>query len=92
MIRCINLSDIAINNEIHDNFIIEALLSIDQIMKITTTDVWNTYKEKSKQTTVAQNLQAKILSTKMINATNTTAQAIAKAMEKANYTTRNLLI
>jgi hypothetical protein len=54
-------------------------------IKVTTTDVWATYKERSKQTTAAQNLLAKITSKKMIKATNATAQAIAKATENTNY-------
>jgi len=85
ILRCINLSDIDINNELHDNFITETLLSFDQIMQIAILDVWYMHKEKSKQTNAAQNLEARIMSTKMIDATNTTAQAIAKATENINY-------
>jgi hypothetical protein len=85
ILRCINLSDIDVDNEIHDNFITETLLSFDQIMQIAIIDVWYIHKEKSKQTNAAQNLEARIMSTKMIDATNTTAQAIAKATENTNY-------
>jgi hypothetical protein len=85
MIRGVKLSDIDVNNKIHENFITETLLSFDQIMKVATVDIWTTHKEKSKQTIAAQNLLSKITSEKMIKATNATAQAITKATENINY-------
>jgi hypothetical protein len=48
MIRGVKLSDIDVNNKIHENFITETLLSFDQIMKVAIVDVWTTHKEKSK--------------------------------------------
>jgi len=85
MIRGVKLSDIDVNNKIHENFITETLLSFDQIMKVAIVDVWTTHKEKSKRTIAAQNLLSKITSEKIIKATNATALAIAKATESTNY-------
>ena len=76
-----NLNDIDVGNSIHENFLSETLISFDQILKITTIDTWLFQKERNKQTTAAQNLKAKMASIRTTQATEITAQAIARATE-----------
>jgi len=86
ILQSINLSDIDVNNVIHEGFLSETLISFDQILKMTTIHVWDLQKEKNKHTMAAQNLRAKMSSLQMINATEATAHAIAKATENINIT------
>ncbi len=86
ILQSINLSDIDMNNVIHEGFLSETLISFDQILKMTTIHVWDFQKEKNKHTMAAQNLRAKMSSLQMINATEATAHAIAKATENINIT------
>jgi hypothetical protein len=81
MLMTMNLNDIDVGNSIHENFLSETLISFDQILKITTIETWLFQKERNKQTTAAQNLKAKMASIRTTQATETTAQAIARATE-----------
>ena len=82
----LNLSDIDVDNTIHEAFLSETLMSFDQIIKITTIDTWAFHKERNKHTTAAQNLKAKMNSLQIITATEATAHAIAKATENVSIT------
>jgi len=82
----LNLSDIDVDNNIHEAFLSETLISFDQIIKITTIDTWTLHKERNKHTTAAQNLKAKMNSLQIITATEATAHAIAKATENVSIT------
>jgi hypothetical protein len=78
-INSLNLMDINLKNEDEFNFISETLLILifDQILRVTTIDLWGIHKDKTKQLLAAINLKSKMASIKNINATATTASAIA---------------
>jgi len=84
LINAINLDDIDVCNPIHEGFLSETLISFDQILKTTTIGIWSFQNEKAKHSTAAQNLHAKMKSLQATNATEVTAQAIAKATENMN--------
>ena len=86
ILRDINLNDIDIDNPIHESFLSETLIGFDQILKITTINTLLFQKEMNKHTTAAQNLKAKMKSIQTINATEATAQAIARATESIDLT------
>jgi len=73
------LSDINMNDNLQHDFIYESLIQFDQIIKITTIDVWSFYKNKSKQIHAGDSLKAKMATFETIDATSNTLQAIAKA-------------
>jgi hypothetical protein len=73
------LSDINMNDNLQHDFIYESLIQFDQIIKITTIDVWSFYKNKSKQIHAGDSLKAKMATFETIDATSSTLQAIAKA-------------
>ncbi len=71
--------DIYVTNEKEFNFISETSFNFDQIIRVTTIDLWYSHKEIQKQQTVAQKLKYKIESIDTISATAATYAAITKA-------------
>jgi hypothetical protein len=67
------------NDNLQHDFIYESFIQFDQIIKITTIDVWFFYKNKSKQIHAGDSLKAKMATFETIDATSSTLQAIAKA-------------
>jgi hypothetical protein len=65
------------------SFIFETLIQFDQILKITTIDVWQPYTNKLKQQTAASKLEARMNTAEAITASASTALAITKATETA---------
>jgi hypothetical protein len=84
ILNSLDTSDADINDDFQSNFISEILLNFDQILRISTTVIWSTHKEKLKQTMAASNLKAKLQSLATINATDATANAINRATENLN--------
>jgi len=80
-IASINLNTINLNHQDEFNFISETLINFDQILRITTIDLWETQKEKSKQLSAAETLKARMEAFQTIDITAKTASAIAKATE-----------
>jgi hypothetical protein len=59
----------------------ETLFSFDQIMRVTTIDLWQSHIEKAKLASAAINLKSKMTAIATHNATESTALAIARATE-----------
>jgi hypothetical protein len=78
-----SLSDIGMTDERQKNFIFETLIQFDQILKIATIDIWQSYKNKLRQQAAALKLEAKMCAGEAINASAATALAITKAAEAA---------
>jgi hypothetical protein len=76
------LSDIDMNDELHNIIIRETLLNFDQTIRFTTVYLWLQHKEKERQATASLNLTSKITSIESTNASELTAMAIAKASNK----------
>ncbi len=62
------LSEINMNVDIQHDLILEPLLQFDQTLKITTIELWQDYKCKSKQLTAANNLKARMTALQVIDA------------------------
>jgi hypothetical protein len=77
-----DLSSINLNEETQYNFITETLIPFDQILRATTTNLWYSYKEKTKHISALNNLQSKLASQDTYKASAATAAAIAKASEQ----------
>jgi len=75
----LGLHEINLANETEFNFISESLISFDQILRVTTIDLWNNHEENSKQLTAVLKLKSKMETIDTIGATAATASAIAKA-------------
>jgi hypothetical protein len=82
IINSIDLSFINLNEETQYNFITETLIPFDQILRATTTNLWHSYKEKTKHISALNNLQSKLASQDTFKATAATSAAIAKASEQ----------
>jgi hypothetical protein len=67
-----------------NTFLAEVMLNFDQILCFTTFDLWNQHKDRARKTAAGINLNSKMKAMKTINATESTALAIAKAAENAN--------
>jgi hypothetical protein len=80
-IASINLSIINLNHQDKFNFISETLINFDQILRITTIDLWEIQQEKSKQLSATETLKTRMAAFKTIDITAKTASAIAKATE-----------
>jgi len=79
IITSIKLTDFDPDDETQSNFIMETLWHFDQILKISTIEVWLDYQTRYKQLLAAENLKAKMLALNTVNATMATATAIMKA-------------
>jgi hypothetical protein len=73
------LSEINMDDNAQHDFILETLLQFDQILKITTIELWQAYTYKVKQLNAANNLKAKMTPLQVIEASAATAEAIARA-------------
>jgi len=80
------LAEINMQNDLQHDFIFESLMQFDQIIKITTIDIWNHYKHKTKQINAGDNLKAKMAALETTDATIATVQAIARATNKFEET------
>jgi hypothetical protein len=80
-ITSINLNIINLNHQDEFKFISETLINFDQTLRITTIDLWETQKEKSKQLSAAETLKARMAAFETIDITARTASAIAKATD-----------
>jgi hypothetical protein len=78
-IETINLSDANLNNENEFTFISETLIAFDQILRITTVDLWHDYNIKAKQISAGLNLSSKMATTATEEATELTASALTRA-------------
>jgi hypothetical protein len=85
LLESFKLNDIDMENQKDYILTIEILRNFDQILKLTTIDIWQQHKKTAKQTAAAIKLQAKMKSMEVLNATTATAQAIAKATDSINY-------
>jgi hypothetical protein len=85
LIESLKLSDINMNKHTDFAFVTEILLNFNQILKLTTIGIWQQHKETARQTTAAIKLKAKMKSMEILNATTSTAQAIAKATDSIDY-------
>jgi hypothetical protein len=79
------LSDIDMNDELHNIIIRETLLNFDQIMRFTTIYLWMHIKTNEKHTSAALNLESKIMAIETTRASELTAAAIVKATDKIDY-------
>jgi len=79
IITSIKLTDFDPDDETKSNSIMETLWHFDQILKISTIEVWLDYQTRYKQLLAAENLKAKMLALNTVNATTAMATAIMKA-------------
>ncbi len=77
-------SDIITSNEMHYMFITETLIQFDQILRGCSIDLWQHHKEKTKNSTAALKITAKMAALRTANATSATALAINKATDLFN--------
>ena len=75
----INTSDANLNNEDEFNFISETLIAFDQILHLTTIDLWHAFTNKAKQTSAGINLNSKMAAIATQDATEKTAATLTKA-------------
>jgi hypothetical protein len=80
----LKLTDINMEDYTDNTFLAEVMLNFDQILCFTTFDLWNQHKDRARKTAAGINLNSKMKAMKTINATESTALAIAKAAENAN--------
>jgi hypothetical protein len=80
-INSLNLQNINLNQKDEFNFLSETLINFDQILRITTIDLWEIQREKSKQISAAITLKSRMDAFKMIDITASTASTIARATE-----------
>jgi len=80
----IDLNSINLHQENEYLFCSEILSNFDQILRVTTIDLWNSHTEKMKKQLAANNLKSKMVSIDTVNATAATASAINKAAELHN--------
>ncbi len=79
------------NETLQHDFLYETLIQFDQIIKIATIEIWQDYKQKTKQITTSNKLKAKMASLETSSASAATAQAISNATAKiANTQEQNL--
>jgi hypothetical protein len=81
IINALNISDIDDSNEITYEFMAETLTQFDKLFKATTITLWQYNVELSKRAAAVHNLKAKMQSLEVINATQATANALARATE-----------
>jgi len=80
-INAINLTDINLAVKEEFEFISEALISFDRILRLTTIDLWHAQQEKMKQLSAAITLKSRMAAFETIDATAITATAITRATE-----------
>jgi hypothetical protein len=82
----IKISGIDPEDPVQERLISEILTCFDQILKVTTIDIWNFHKERNKQIMAARKLTASMKSIDTVNATIATKAAIVKATKNFNLT------
>jgi hypothetical protein len=80
-INSANLQSINLNHADEFNFLSETLINFDQILRITTINLWEVQREKSKHISAAITLKSRMDAFKTIDVTASTASAIARATE-----------
>jgi hypothetical protein len=80
----LNISEFNTTDNLQKEFVSEVLVNFNQIIKICTIDIWHFYKEKTRQTTAANNLKLKMKAIGNSTATVATALAISKATDTIN--------
>jgi len=80
-INAINLTDINLAIKEEFDFISETLISFDQILRLTTIDLWHAQQEKTKQLSAAITLKSRMAAFETTDATASTAAAITRATE-----------
>jgi hypothetical protein len=85
-VASLKLSEIDFNDDLQNTIIRETLINFDQILKISTINVWSARTEQLKQSTAATNLQSKIQALEIKHATESTALALYCATENINNT------
>jgi hypothetical protein len=86
LINSLDLSDINMNETLQHDFLYETLIQFDQIIKIATIEIWQDYKQKTKQIETSNKLKAKMASLETSSASAATAQAISNATAKITNT------
>jgi len=79
-----NISEFNINDNLQKEFVSEVLMNINQIIRISTIDIWYLSKEKVCQTTAAKNLKLKMISMDTSIVTAATALTISKSTDSIN--------
>ncbi len=80
----LKLTDVNMEEYTDNTFVTKVWLSLHQILWFTTFDLWNQHKDRAKKTAAGLKLNSKMKALKTVNATESTALAIAKAAENAN--------
>jgi len=84
IVSSLNMSEFNTTDNLQREFVSEVLVNFNQIIKICTIDIWHFNKEKTRQTTAANNLKLKMKSIDTSTATVATARAISKATDAIN--------
>jgi hypothetical protein len=82
--QSLQLSDINATNELHLKLVYKTLIQFDQILRCSSVDLWQLYKERAKQSIPVLNITAKMAAIRTENATSSTALAISKATDIFN--------
>jgi len=80
-INKITLVNINLSHEDEFTFLSETLICFDQILRVTTIDLWKAYEEKIKQFSAVISLQSRMAAFETLDATAQTASAILRAAE-----------
>lgn len=84
LVNSFQLADINMNDELQNTIIKEVLINFNQILKITTINIWSHHQQQIKQTTAANNLKYKMKALESASALEATALAYAKATANIN--------
>jgi len=84
LISNINILEFDTTDNIQREFVSEVLMNFNQIIRITTIDIWHYNKERTRQSKAAQNLKFKMKSLDTLAVTTATASALSKATESFN--------
>jgi hypothetical protein len=84
LISDINILEFDTTDNIQKEFVSEVLMNFNQIVRITTIDIWHYNKERTRQSKAAQNLKFKMKSLDTLAVTTATASALSNATESIN--------
>ena len=86
ILQSLQASNLNLNDKLQHTFVTEMLLQFNQILQMTTIDIWKSHNHKTTQETAANKLKAKMAALETTNATKATAQAIQNAFSNINDT------
>ena len=86
ILQSLQASNLNLNDKLQHTFVTETLLQFNQILQMTTIDIWKSHNHKTTQETAANKLKAKMAALETTNATKATAQAIQNAFSNINDT------